>query len=169
MNLVTIVELYRGSGRTSRLAATLLLGIITLRFAVIWLMVRAFQSRITYHASRPLFLSRSRFLRPLRAILGPALFAPLNADSVQRPTNYVVSNSRQVLNAAAADQHDRVLLQIVPDPRDIRGDFNPVRQTNARHFAQGRIRLLRRLRIDPCANAAFSAGLNSTPDSMSCT
>src|SRR5215471_7821969 len=46
MNLVTIVELYRGSGRTSRLAATLLLGIdfSDLGFVVsgygLWLLLR---------------------------------------------------------------------------------------------------------------------------------
>ena len=63
----------------------------------------------------------------------------------------MVANSGQVLDAAAADEHDRVLLQVVPLTGDVRRDFHPVRQPDAGDLAQCRVRLLRRLR--PCSRA----------------
>src|SRR5712691_4220775 len=102
-----------------------------------------------------LFLRWRRFLWPLRPILGAALFATLNANRVERPANYVVTNARQILNATTADQHNRVLLQVVTDARNIGRDLDPVREANARHLAQSRVRLLRRLCVDACAHSPF--------------
>src|SRR5664280_436595 len=66
----------------------------------------------------------------------------------------MVADARQVLHATAADQHDRVLLQVVCDPRYIGSDLNSVGQANARDLAQRRVRLLGGLGVDAGADAA---------------
>ena len=48
----------------------------------------------------------------------------------------VVAHARQVLHAAAADQHDGVLLQRVALARDVRRHLDVVRQAHARDLAQ---------------------------------
>jgi len=58
-----------------------------------------------------------------------------DADRIQRPANHVIAHARQVLHAAAANQHNRVLLQVVSNPRDVCGHFNPVGQPDTRHLA----------------------------------
>ena len=55
----------------------------------------------------------------------------------------MVTNARQVLNAAATDQDQRVLLKVVADTGNVGGDFDAVRQANARDLAKSRVRLLR--------------------------
>src|SRR5215475_393437 len=98
--------------------------------------------------------------RSLRAVLRAALLAVSHADRIERAAHDVIANSRQVLHAPAAHQHDRVLLQVVPDARDVRGNLDPVGQTHARYLAQGRVRLLRRLSLHLHAHAsALRAGL----------
>src|SRR5215469_12294151 len=100
-NFSTRVELYTGSGTTSRTTALLLRGIRYLRF------------------------------RPFGPVLRPALLAVGDAGRIQRPANHVVAHARQVLHAAPADQHDGVLLQVMPDPGDISGDLDSVGQAHA--------------------------------------
>src|SRR5438477_5585024 len=78
----------------------------------------------------------------LRAVLGPALLAPRHTGRIQRPADDVISHSREVFHTTPADEHDRVLLQIVALARDVAGDLQPVREPHARHLAQRRIRLL---------------------------
>src|SRR5205823_6370907 len=75
--------------------------------------------------------------------------------SIQRPTNNVVANARQVLHTAATDQDDGVFLQIVADTGDVGCYFNPIGQTHTCYFAKGRIRLLWRLRIHASAYASL--------------
>src|SRR5260370_20649178 len=84
-----------------------------------------------------------RSLRSLRSILGTALLAILNTRGIQCSAHDVVAHSWEILHAAAAHQHDRVLLQVVPDARNIGGHFHRVGQTHARHFAQRGVWLLR--------------------------
>src|SRR5215468_7724295 len=72
-------------------------------------------------------------LRPLGAVLGPALAAVLDALGVERAADDVVAHAGQVLDAAAADHHHRVLLQIVALARDVAGDLEAVGQPDARH------------------------------------
>src|SRR5690606_22838569 len=67
----------------------------------------------------------------------------------------VVAHARQVLDAAAADHHHRVLLQVVPLARDIADHLEAVGQAHLRHLAQRGVRLLRRRRIDAGADAAL--------------
>src|SRR3954466_8960378 len=102
-------------------------------------------------------LANRQWLRlgPLGAVLRPPLLATLNANGVQRAAHHVVADTRQVLHTAAANQHQRVLLQVVPDAGDIGRHFDPIGQANARHLAERRIRLLRGLREHTDADAAL--------------
>src|SRR5215471_3638820 len=54
---------------------------------------------------------------PFRAVLRPALAA--------------IADARQVLHAAAADEHDRVLLQVVAFAADVARDLEAVREPHA--------------------------------------
>src|SRR6185437_15814861 len=53
-----------------------------------------------------------------------------------------------------ANQHNRVLLQVVANARNIGADFNSIGQANTRHLAQCGVWLLGRLRIHAGANTA---------------
>src|SRR6202171_4334594 len=98
-------------------------------------------------------LLRRRGLGPLRAVLRSSLLAVLHTRGVQRSAHDVIPHSGQILHAAAAHQHDGVLLQVVADPGNIRRHLHPIRQANARHVAQRGVRFLRRLRVHANAHA----------------
>src|SRR5262245_11240251 len=89
----------------------------------------------------------------LGAVLRPRLFAVGDALGIEDATDDVIADAGQVADAAAADEDNGVFLQIVPLARDVGGDFDPVGEAHASHFPQGRIRLLRRHRLDLQANA----------------
>src|SRR3954454_5411529 len=72
----------------------------------------------------------------------------------QRAADDLVADTRQVLHPTATHEHDRVLLQVVADAGDVRGDLDAGRQTDTGHLAQRRVRLLRRRREDARAHAA---------------
>src|SRR5207237_6866155 len=80
--------------------------------------------------------------------------AVLDALRVERPTNDLVPDAGQVLHTAAADEHDRVLLQVVADPGDVRRDLDTAGQTHTGDLAERRVRLLRGGRVDTRAHAA---------------
>src|SRR5262245_3837174 len=67
----------------------------------------------------------------------------------------MVTYPRQVFDPAAANQHDRVLLQVMTHPRDIRGHLDTVGQTHPGDLTQRRVRFFRRRSIDAGANAAL--------------
>src|SRR5262249_8375744 len=117
---------YFGSGNTSRLAAP----------------------------ARLIGLSR-RALGGLGAVLRAALLAGGDARGVERAADDVIANTREVLHAASADHHDRVLLEVVPDTRDVRGHLEPVRQPHPGHFPEGGVRLLRRGRVHADAHPSL--------------
>src|SRR5438445_2485834 len=94
-------------------------------------------------------------LGPLRPVLGATLFAALHADRVERAADDVVADTGQVLHAAAPDEHQRVLLQVVADARNVSRHFDAVGQTHARHFSERRVRFLRRLSEDADADTPF--------------
>src|SRR4249920_610618 len=104
-NLATSTLLNFGSGRISRFGTSLRRGMVSAR------------------------------LRRFGAVLGAALLAVFHALRVERAAHDVVAHARQVLDAAAADQHHRVLLQVVALTRDIGDDFHTVAQTHARDLA----------------------------------
>src|SRR5206468_12775289 len=91
----------------------------------------------------------------LGAVLGAALPAVGASGRVERGADHLVANARQVLDAPASDQRDRVLLQVVPLARNVRGDLDAVRQPDAGSLAQSRVRLLRSDRVDARADAAL--------------
>src|SRR5438105_3856509 len=105
--------------------------------------------------SDPLLALGSGFLRPLRSVLRTSLHAPLHADRVQRPADHVIPDAGQILDAAATNQHERMLLEVMTDARDVGRDLDPVGQTNPRHLAERRIRLLGRLGEYTNADAAL--------------
>ena len=49
----------------------------------------------------------------------------------------MVTNARKVLDTAAADQNDGVLLQVVTDTGNVSGDLVTVRQTLTGNLTQG--------------------------------
>src|SRR5512138_1678664 len=93
--------------------------------------------------------------RALRAVLGAALLAALDADGVEGPADDVVAHAREVLHAAAADEDHRVLLQVVADAGDVARHLEAVRQPHAGDLAERGVRLLRRRRVDARAHAAL--------------
>src|SRR3954464_4953792 len=95
-----------------------------------------------------------RVLLGLHAVLRAGLLAVGHAGGVERPADDLVAHARQVLDAAAADEHDRVLLQVVALARDVARDLHAVRQPYAGDLPQSRVRLLRRGRVDARADAA---------------
>src|SRR5882724_6081542 len=102
-------------------------------------------------------------LRTLHAVLGAravtvglvSAAGARGAGGVERAAHHVVANTRQVFHAAAADEHDAVLLQVVSLARDVADDLHAVREPNAAHLAQSRVRLLRRHGVDAQAHAAL--------------
>src|SRR5262249_21766446 len=96
-----------------------------------------------------------RSLGSFGSVLRAALTPILDADRVEGPADDVVAHPRQVLHPAAADEDDRVLLEIVSDARDVRRDLDAVREPNARDLAEGGIRLLRGSRVDASADTAL--------------
>ena len=76
-------------------------------------------------------------LRSLRAVFGTALHAIGNAGTIQRSADNMVADTRQILDTAAADKYNGVLLQIVANSWIEGGNLNQVGQTNSGYFAQG--------------------------------
>src|SRR5690554_455170 len=93
-------------------------------------------------------------LRTLGAVLGAGLLALGHAGGVERAAHGVVAHAGEVLDAAAADQHHRVLLQVVAFAADVGDDLVAVGQAHLGDLAQGRVRLLRGGGVDAGAHAA---------------
>src|SRR5579884_3228965 len=97
-------------------------------------------------------------LAPLGAVLRAALPPILDSRGVEGSADHLVAEPRQILDTAAADEDDRVLLQVVALARDVRAHLHAVRQTNTGHLAEGRVRLLGGRRVDAGAHAALLGG-----------
>src|SRR5215831_18021334 len=82
-------------------------------------------------------------LGAFRAVLRATLLSIRHTDRIQRTADDVVAHPGQILYATASHQNNGVFLQVVSDARDVRCHFHTVRQPYARHFSQGRVRLLR--------------------------
>src|SRR5262245_16098152 len=89
----------------------------------------------------------------LGPVLRPGLLAVLDALAVELAADDVVADAGEVADAAAADEHDRVFLQVVAFAADVRRYFHPGRQSDPGHLAQRRVRLLRGHRLDHRADA----------------
>src|SRR5437763_15619574 len=90
----------------------------------------------------------------LHAVLRASLLAVRDPGGVERAAHDLVAHAREVLDAAAADEDDRVLLQVVALARDVGGDLHAVRQPDTGDLAKRRVRLLRRGRVDARADPA---------------
>src|SRR5690625_1387881 len=74
------------------------------------------------------------------------------ACSVKTAAHNVVTHTGQVLYAAAANEHNGVLLQVVALTADVARHLIAVGQTHARHLAQGRVGLFGRGRVNTGAH-----------------
>ena len=90
----------------------------------------------------PQLLLRCTGLRTLCAVLGAGLATTCNTLGIQSTTDDVVTNTGQVLDTAAANQNDGVLLQVMADAGNVRGDLNTIRQADTGDLTQSRVRLL---------------------------
>src|SRR5256885_17270237 len=59
----------------------------------------------------------------LHAVLRAGLLAVADAGGVERAADDLVAHPREVLDTAATDEHDRVLLEVVPLAGDVGGDL----------------------------------------------
>src|SRR5579883_3442588 len=91
----------------------------------------------------------------LGTVFGTAGFAIARSGGVERAAHDVVAHAGQVLDAAAADHDHRVLLQVVALTGDVTDHFEAVGEPHLGDLAQGRVRLLRRRRVDARAHAAL--------------
>src|SRR5439155_23603941 len=83
---------------------------------------------------------------PLRAVFRTSLHPSLNTYRVEGPPDDVITHTRKILDPAAPNQDQRVLLKVVTDAGNIGGHLNAVGQSHAGDLPQRRIGLLRRLR-----------------------
>src|SRR5215203_3196195 len=115
---------------------------------------------MTRRLGMALFVFAIRFrlslrLRALGAVLRAALLASLDAHCVESAADHVITNTREVFYTAAADQHQRVLLQVMADARNVGCHLDAVCEPHARDLAQRGVRLLRRLGEHAHADAAL--------------
>src|SRR3954470_24046397 len=90
----------------------------------------------------------------LGAVAAAGLLAVLHALGVERAADDLVADAGEVLHPAAADAHDRVLLQVVAHARDVRCDLDAAGQAHAGDLPEGGVRLLRGGRVDAGAHTA---------------
>src|SRR5262245_21414324 len=149
-NRPTIRSLYFGSGSVSRFGTSRRRGIFGLSYRA------SADVHATTGRGRPSTEpgGRNGLLRSFGAVLRAAAVTGRHPGGVERAAHDVVPDTRKVLHAAAADQHDGVLLEVVALAGDVGVDLAAVGQPHARHLAQRRVRLLRRLREHAQAHAA---------------
>src|SRR5262249_2555915 len=94
----------------------------------------------------------------LGAVAAASLLAVAHPGGVEGAADDLVADARQVADASAAHQHDRVLLQVVALARDVGGDLDARREPDAGDLAQRRVRLLRRVGVDARAHAPALRG-----------
>src|SRR4051794_16915553 len=90
----------------------------------------------------------------LGAVAAASLLTVLDALGVEGAADDLVADTGKVLHPAAADEHDRVLLEVVAHARDVSGDLDATRQAHAGDLAESGVRLLRGGGVDARADAA---------------
>src|SRR5688572_19741404 len=88
----------------------------------------------------------------LGAVAAAGLLAVLHALGVQRASDDLVADAGEILHPAAAHEHDRVLLQVVADARDVRRDLDATGEPDTGDLAQRGVRLLRGGGVDAGAH-----------------
>src|ERR1044071_4552061 len=66
----------------------------------------------------------------LRAVAAASLLAVLHALGVERAADDLVADTGEVLHPATTHEHDRVLLQVVADARDVSSDLDAAGQSH---------------------------------------
>src|ERR1700720_2559695 len=99
----------------------------------------------------PTILAALRFWA-LRSVLRPALLPVGHTSGIERAADNVITNTGEILHAASPNQHDRVLLQVVPDYGYRSANSVPVGEPHPSHFAQRRIRLFGIGGVYACTN-----------------
>src|SRR3954470_12153595 len=97
----------------------------------------------------------ARSLGPLGAVFGTALLAVLHTLRVEHAAKHMVAHAGKVANAAAADQHHAMLLEVVALAGDVADHLALVGEADLGHLPQRRVRLFRSRRIDTGADAAL--------------
>jgi hypothetical protein len=64
-----------------------------------------------------------RFFGP---VFGATLFPVLNAYGIQGATDDMIPNSRKIFYPSSSNENNGMLLEVVANPRDISGDFDPI-------------------------------------------
>ena len=82
-------------------------------------------------------------LGSLCAVLGTGLTSVSNTGGIQCSSDDMVPGTRKVLDTAAADHDDGVLLKVVALTRNITGNLNPIGKTYTGDLPKCRVRLLR--------------------------
>jgi hypothetical protein len=78
----------------------------------------------------------------LCTIFGTTALAVFYALCIKRTAYYMISYARDILDPAASCQYNRVFLKIMAFSRYIRIDFNMIRKTHTRDFAERRVGFL---------------------------
>src|SRR5262245_16616658 len=86
---------------------------------------------------------RRGILRGLHSIERTPLLAVRNPGCVKGAAHDLVADARQVLDPAAAHEDHRVLLKVVPLPRDVARHLEAVGEPHAGDLAKRRVGLLR--------------------------
>src|SRR6202008_1709049 len=68
------------------------------------------------------------------AVAGARLFAVADARRIEGAADDLVANAGEVLHPAAADEHDRVLLEVVALTRDVGGDLHAAGEPDTSHL-----------------------------------
>src|SRR3954465_9234426 len=97
----------------------------------------------------------ARSLGPLGAVFGTALLAVLHTLRGEHAAKHMGAHAGQIANAAAADQHHAMLLEVVTLAGNVADRFALVGQADLGHLPERRVRLLRSRRIDTGADAAL--------------
>src|SRR6185295_9662285 len=90
----------------------------------------------------------------LRAVTAAGLLAVADTLGVQRTADDLVADAREVLHTTATHEHDRVLLQVVADARDVRRHLDLAAELHTSDLAQRGVRLLGGSGVHARAHAA---------------
>src|SRR5690606_5023722 len=87
-------------------------------------------------------MNGSGFLGTLGTVLGTGLLTVLDTLKVEGAAHDVVAHTGQVLHTTAANEHDRVFLQVVAFTANVRNHFVTIGETDFGDLTQSGVRLL---------------------------
>src|SRR5690625_4127813 len=90
----------------------------------------------------------------LRAVAAAGLAAVFDTGGVEGAAHDLVADTGEIFDASTANEDDRVFLEVVALTGDVCGDFDAVGEADTGDLAQGRVRLLRGVGVDACADAS---------------